>query len=287
MDIRFFRQRLLLAPLVLAATGCFSSATAMAGTPETPSGFAFSGSLTLVNDYVWRGQSQTWGKSALQFGVEASHASGVYAGLWASNVSDQWVPGAHVETDWYAGYRGNFPGAWSDVGYDLNVLYVYYPNGNFDRSGFNLPAASPDTAETYAGLSYKWLGLKAGRVLTRFYGWDNVNSGVGAFAGDPGAWVNGNTNGSYYAEANANYELAPGWNVIAQAGHQTISNSTRLSWNYYKLGVTRAMGPWSGNLSYSLSSNPGAFRGFAGLRNDGATYDDARSRVLFSIARSF
>lgn len=250
-------------------------------------GIAVTGAITLINDYIWRGQSQTWGKPALQLGVEASHGGGVYGGFWASNVSDQWVPGTHVETDWYVGYRNKFSGAFSEVGYDFNLLYAYYPGGDFDKSGFNLKSSQPHTVEAYAALSYQWLTLKAGRVLTRFYGWNTNNSGLGAFNGDPDAGVVGDTHGSWFAEFNANYEFMPGWSLNGQIGRETIRHSENLNWSYYKVGVTRTIGDWGVSLAYSASSKPDAFKNFAGLVNNGATYDAMRSRVLFSVSRGF
>ena len=203
-------------------------------------------------------------------------------------MSDQWVPGGHIETDFYAGFRNKLPGAWSEIGYDLNVLAAYYPGGNFDKTGFaGLKSRRPTGIEAYAAFSYKWLTLKTGRVLTDFYGWDTNNSPVGAFAGDPAAGVSGITRGSWFIEANANYEFSPGWNVNGQIGHETIRHADHLDWSYYKAGVTRTMGNWAGSVAYSASSEPDAFNNFVGLRNNGDTYDAMRPRVLFSLSRSF
>ena len=82
-----------------------------------------------------------------------------------------------METDWYAGYRNKLAGALSDVGYDMNVIYAYFPGGNFIN-----PASSPNTVEAYATVNYKWLTFKTERVLTKFYGWDSNNSSPGTFA---------------------------------------------------------------------------------------------------------
>src|SRR5574337_836096 len=85
-------------------------------------------SIGVVSDYIFRGQSQTWGDPAVQFSVEAQHQSGFYAGFFASNVSSNWLPGAQAETDIYGGYRGKVS---EDVGYDLGVIYYGYPGGNW------------------------------------------------------------------------------------------------------------------------------------------------------------
>ena len=85
------------------------SGLAIAEPTQDSSNISVSSNVSLVSDYIWRGQSQTWGKPALQVGTEASHTTGAYAGFWASTVSSQWVPGANVETDWYVGFRGKLP----------------------------------------------------------------------------------------------------------------------------------------------------------------------------------
>jgi uncharacterized protein (TIGR02001 family) len=248
---------------------------------------AVSGTLALVSNYVWRGQSQTWGNPALQLGVEAVHGSGAYAGFWTSNVSDQWVPGTRLETDWYAGKRGHLPYALSELSYEVNLNYAYFPGGNFNQTGFVLPSSSPNTAELSTAISHHWLTIRAGTVLTKFYGWDTTNSSPGGFAGDPAAGVSGSTKGSYFLQADVSKELAPSWTLVAQVGHQTISNSMGLSWSYYKLGVTKSMQDWVASLAYSASSEPKAFRNFVGLKNNGSIYSAAKPAAVFAITKSF
>ncbi len=254
---------------------------------EVASDISVTGNVALVSDYIWRGQSQTWGQPALQVGVEAAHHSGIYGGFWASNVSPQWVPGAQLETDWYAGVRNKFPGALSDVGYDLNIQYAYFPGGNFNKTGFALPDSSPNTTEVSLAVNYKSLTLKTGRVLGQFYGWNTANSSPGNFAGDARAGVTGDTRGSWFAEANISQEIAENYNFVGQVGHQTIQNSTGLSWSYYKAGIVRTLDSWIVTLAYTASSEPNAFKNFLGLQNNGATYSAARPKALLSVARNF
>lgn len=273
--------------MLITLTGAGSAAAAEVAPEDKQSDIAVTGNVTLVSDYLWRGQSQTWGQPALQLGLEAAHTSGMYAGFWTSNVSPQWVPGSHIETDWYAGFRNKLPGALSEVGYDLNFLYVYFPGGNFNKTGFALPSSSPNSAEIYVSANYQWLTLKTGRMLSKFYGWDTANSAPGGFAGDPRAGVSGDTSGSYYLEANASQEIAGGWTLSGQAGRQNIRNSTGLSWSYYKLAISKTLDNWTGSLAYSASSEPNAFKNFVGLTNNGSTYSAARPRVFISVARNF
>ena len=111
------------------------AAPAAAPTPT----WTFPGSASLVSDYIWHGQTQTWGKPAVQVGVEADHASGFYAGVWGSNVSSHWLPDANVETDWSVGFRNSFA---TDFRYDVGATYVYYPGGNFDKAALGTNGSS-------------------------------------------------------------------------------------------------------------------------------------------------
>ncbi|MDD2722145.1 MAG: TorF family putative porin [Gallionella sp.] len=254
------------------------------------SDISFSNTVTLLSDYIYRGQSQTWGKPALQYAVEMAHTSGMYGGLFVSTVSNQWVPGAHVETDWYAGYRDNLPGAMSGIAYDLNLLYVYYPGGNFNKTGFvpRLQSSTPNATELSIALTHHWLTVKTGAVLTDFYGWNTNNSPLnGGFAGDPSAGVTGNTRGSWFLEANTNWDLGSDWSVNGQIGQETIRHSQNLDWRYYKIGASKKMGNWTASLAYSASSQPAAFRNFVGLTNNGSTYSPMRPRIVATLSNSF
>jgi len=266
----------------------FMSGLAVAEPNQGSSSITVASNVALVSDYIWRGQSQTWGKPALQVGTEASHTSGAYAGFWASTVSSQWVPGAQAETDWYIGFRDKLPATLSEIGYDLNLIYVYLPGGNFDKTGFNLPSSSPNTVEVYAAVNYKQVSLKTGRVLTKFYGWDTTNSAPGGgFAGDATAGVTGSTNGSYFVELNANQDIAEGWNMSGQLGHQTINHSVGLSWSYYKLGIVKSIENWTLGLACTGGNEPAAFKNFLGLRNNGSTYSAARPAVVLSLGHGW
>lgn len=87
-----------------------------------------SGNVALITDYVFRGFSQTQGDPAVQGGFDVNHDSGLYAGIWASNVeSDPAAPinynGANMETDIYGGWTGNV----NAVSLDLGYLRYQYP----------------------------------------------------------------------------------------------------------------------------------------------------------------
>lgn len=59
---------------------------------------------TLVSDYRFSGISQTMGDPAAQLDIMLSHASGLYAGVWTSNVDFGHDDEARQELEYYAGY---------------------------------------------------------------------------------------------------------------------------------------------------------------------------------------
>lgn len=273
--------------LIYAGAAIADEVAQPAGQPS----IAVASSVTLVSDYLFRGISQTWGRPALQFAIEASHASGLYGGLFGSNVSDEMYPDAQVELDLYGGKRGKLPGVFSALNYDLGLIYVYYPGADYDQAKFanRYDSSKFNTAELYASLNYKWLTVKTGRTLTEFFGWNINNSGVGGgFYGDASAGVTGSTRGSWYTEVAINGDLANNWSLNALAGHQSIANSRHLDWNYYKVGIAHSFANnWVANLSYSDTSDTKAYRNFWGLQNSGETYDVAKGRILFSVTYNF
>jgi hypothetical protein len=246
------------------------------------------GNASFNTDYVWRGLTQTFGTPAAQFGVDFRHVSGAYAGFWASNVSEKWVPGANLETDYYVGYKTDLAPGWA---LDLNLLYVYYPGGNYSKAldGKTFNSSQPHTLEPSIGLSYEGLTLKYGRTLTKFYGWNVNNSAPGVFSvEDVRAGVTGSTRGSQYVELSGAYDLMASVNLSFQLGRQTVANSTGLSWSYLRVGVTKALADnWSVGLSVWDTSQPAALKNYAALTGNGDTESVGRTRAVLSIARAF
>lgn len=134
-----------------------------------------SGGATLTSDYRFRGLSRSNEVPAVQGTITASHASGLYAGAWASTV-DGGCDAATLlltchggaEVDLYGGFSRIFDG----VGVDAGITYYLYPGGaRGARTDFFEPYASisytlgPATAK--AGLAYAWGGQGALDFATR------------------------------------------------------------------------------------------------------------------------
>ncbi len=101
--------------LVLAGT------SAMVSAEENSMGLEFSANVALTSDYLWRGTSLSDNGPALQGGFDVAHTSGIYAGVWGSNVDA--VNDENMELDTYLGWSGDV----GPVGLDIGWLRYIYP----------------------------------------------------------------------------------------------------------------------------------------------------------------
>jgi len=228
-------------PAALAVTLLFASsalaqttpapatAPAAAAAPAAPEpDWTATANVGLYSQYVFRGIAQTNEKPAVQGGFDVAHKSGFYAGTWASNIS--WISdgnpaaSASMEWDFYGGYKGSLP---ADFGYDLGVLYYWYP-GSYP-SGYVLP----NTTELYAALSWKFLSLKYS------YSVNNKTFGIP------------DSRGSSYLDLTASYDVVEKVNdaigkvtVFGHLGHQWYSgnqnnfNNDNYDYGDWKVGAS-------------------------------------------------
>lgn len=88
-----------------------------------------SGQVTLTNDYVWRGISQSNEDPAVQAGLKLSGDSGFYGSVWASSVEFAPALEASSEFDITAGWAG----ALGDrIALDVSLVHYAYPGTTVD-----------------------------------------------------------------------------------------------------------------------------------------------------------
>lgn len=260
-------RKTLIATAVLAALA--ASSTVMAE-EAAPAEHTFTANVTLASEYIYRGIGQTNRKPALQGGFDYSHASGLYAGVWGSNVS--WLSdgrndvSSSLELDLYGGYKNTFAGG--DWNYDVGVLRYNYP-GTYP-SGYT----KADTTELYGAIGWKWLTLKYSHV---------VSSHIFGFTGANGT---DNTRGSGYLELNAAYDLGDGWGVLGHVGHQKIKNNDDASYTDYKVGVTKDVGFGTVGLSY-WTTNAKACGDSTPVYCNAFNKDLGEGRALLSFTKTF
>ncbi|HEY6896551.1 MAG TPA: TorF family putative porin [Rhodocyclaceae bacterium] len=222
------------AALMVPALSAFAADAAPAAEAAPASPHTFTANVTLASEYIYRGIAQTRGNPAIQGGFDYSHASGLYAGTWASSIS--WLgdtaaaSGAGMEWDIYGGYKNSFAGG--DWNYDVGVLTYNYP-GHYAAG---IPRA--DTTELYGQIGYKWLTLKYSHVVSsHIFGWTSTTGGK--------------TDGSGYLDLSGSYDLGNGWGVAAHVGHQRIKDRATASYSDWKLGVTKDVGFGVVGLAYT------------------------------------
>jgi uncharacterized protein (TIGR02001 family) len=215
------------------------------------------GNVSLVSDYRFRGLSQTFEEPALQGGFDYAHASGLYVGNWNSSISDSFYAGSPLEMDFYGGYKGS-AGAF---GYDVGILYYYYPGSNLAGVG------TIDNTEIYAGASWKFLSLKYFYAVSDFFGVAN-------------------TDGSDYIDLSAAWDLGQGWGLAGHVGHQKVKNNSPADYTDYKLGVTKDIGGWVFGASFIDTDADAAVYTFTNAAS-GRTTNVGDSTVVLSVSKTF
>lgn len=251
--------------LMLAALSAPSAAMA-ADAPMSP--HRFTANVGFTTDYVFRGISQTSTNPAVQGGIDYMHSSGLYAGMWGSNVS--WIADSGavatgsvtMELDTYFGFKNGFA---EDFTYDVGFIRYNYLGSYTAAAGF----AKADTDEIYGAIGYKWITAKYSR-------------GLGQFLTVPGA------SGTNYLEINASVPVADtGVTFGAHIGKQTYRGTAAAAfantptYTDYKLSVSRDFGGYVIGLAYT-DSNASPFYTYPLAGGDWG-----RGTAVLSVNRAF
>ena len=240
------KKALLAATLAMVTSPAAFAADGGAGV----SPHSFSANVALVNDYRFRGYTQTNMRPAIQGGFDYAHASGFYVGNWNSNVADD-VFGNDIEMDLYGGYSTTF----GDLGLDAGVLYYYYPGSRAAKGG------TVDNAEIYVGLSYSVFSLKYSHGVTDFFGVPDSKN-------------------NFYVDLGAEFDLGAGWGLNAHVGYQKLRNDALGSYVDYALGVTKEINDWTLGASVVTTNKKDWYQTRKG-------HDAGRTGIVVSVAHAF
>lgn len=238
--------------LATALLSLFSAGSAFAEDAKPDNEVSFN--LGIVSDYRYRGISQTRLQPALQGGADyTNNPTGLYAGTWLSSI--KWISDAggsdDVEWDLYAGKRGEIV---KDLSYDVGVLSYVYPSNGLHPSA--------NTTEIYAQLGYGPVYAKYSYAVTDLFGVAD-------------------SKGSGYLDLGGNFDVGDGFTINVHAGHQTVSNSSNLSYTDWKVGVTKDFGVVSGALAV-IGTNTSSYVGPApDFKNLGKT------SLVLSVTKTF
>jgi uncharacterized protein (TIGR02001 family) len=176
---------------IFAVTSTF----AMAEETNTLSqyGLSFSGNAALTTDYRYRGMTQTQSDPALQGGFALSHSSGLYAGVWGSNVNFGSAD-PHLELDPYVGYATELPFAGKPK-LDVGLWYYGYPSASdfnwlelYAKLGFSSVIASGDSLLAAVNYTNDFFGLEEDAwYLNATYTIPFADTGFGGVRSNTGA----------------------------------------------------------------------------------------------------
>ena len=231
--------------------------------------------IGVVNDYRFRGISQTRFDPAVQGGADYTYNPlGLYAGTWLSNI--KWIKDGvnavnagtgkgDIEWDIYGGKRGDIGGGFT---YDVGGLYYYYPNNNLSSVGLK----NANTFELYGQIGYDTAYFKVSNAMTNTFG-------------------NTNSKNSRYYDLSWNPALAGGVILGLHVGHQTINgaqssgaSNSFYSYTDWKVGVSKTFDDLAGitaGIAYvGTDAKDGAYVTPNG-KNTG------RGGVVVSVAKTF
>lgn len=234
-----------------------------------PSEHTLTANVGIFSQYIYRGLTQTNEKPALQGGFDYAHSSGLYAGVWGSNIS--WFSdlnagnSASLELDTYAGFKNAFGGG--DFSYDVGFLRYNYP-GSYPALGAGV--VKPNTNELYGAVGYKWFTAKYSQAISDIFGVAD-------------------SKGTSYLDLSANFEVAEKLTLGLHAGKQTYkgtaapalgSNDSLYSYTDYKISLTKE---WAGaNWGIAFTDTNAKDAGYTILgKNVG------RSQTVVSVSKTF
>jgi uncharacterized protein (TIGR02001 family) len=218
------------------------AAAAPAAAPASP--HTLSTNIGFFTDYTFRGISYTRERGAVQGGIDYSHSSGIYLGVWGTNVHNAALYGNTVEVDVYGGYIRPLT---DNLSMNVGFLQFFYPDSNHPGAGTASKGGSPNTTELNAALTYKYFTLKHSYAITNFFG---IND---RFGGD------GDTRGSGYTELNFNYKLpVADLNLALHVGRQTVRNYSQANYTDWLVGVNKDFSiagstGWNAGLNYTTT----------------------------------
>lgn len=192
-----------------------------------------SGSITFVNDYLWDGISQNRNDPALQGGFQLDSDSGLYGGIWGSQVNPSSDSKANFETDWYFGWTGSYSKLTFDVG---AVRYKYIPGG--DNLDFNELWAGISAYDTTlklwhsTGLNNDYQRIKLSHIF-------NINDTFSI----PVEFTHRKDNESGIPDGG-----------IYSVNSLCLSSACTDSYNHYKLGVGATVGGFYFELNYQRTN---------------------------------
>lgn len=219
---------------------------------EEASPHTLTANVGLFSQYIFRGLTQTNEDPAIQGGFDYSHASGFYAGVWASNISwlrdaappQTYRSGGSAEIDFYGGFKTTVA---EDFTLDVGVLQYWYPG---DEANGTPKAVKADTTEIYGAVGWKWFTVKYSSVVSNkaFGVKDADGTGYWDFSVAYPLADTGLTFGAHYGIQEYRGRDNRSWTT---AGGRPASNDSLFSYDDWRLSVAYDLGKLGGKMAGS------------------------------------
>ena len=215
-----------------------------------------SANISMANNYLWRGLTQSINEPAISGGIDYAHESGLYVGTWVSNVSYVNANGADTtgdsfgyEHDLYIGYGGEYNG----ISYDFGYLYYNYDDD-----------AKFDFGEIYGSVGYMGFSVTA-------YLLANTEADETAGVGKDGGNYNLGFGSTYYISGDYGIEVGNGIELGAHIGYHNgdfvdAFNFAAGQFAYWDYALSVSKGGFSLMVSDTDLGDSGTLP--AGLNND-------------------
>ncbi|WP_343204408.1 TorF family putative porin [Rhodanobacter sp. PCA2] len=238
-------------------------------------GRRWSGDLTLASQYVSRGFQQSWGRPALQGGLDCATPQGWFAGTWASGVSPRFVEGGRMEWDLYAGYAGSHDA----LDYRAALYHYRYPGARISATG-----TPYDYGEAILGAGWHGWSLDYSVTWTRdYFGFNSRTLGIGERM---------HSRGSTYLDLKRRIDLGHRYGLTLHYGWQRVNHFRDYGWRDASVALARGFGGFDATLAYARGWNgAGVYRAYS----TGVADSNGRLHVsnpiagtwYFTVGRSF
>jgi uncharacterized protein (TIGR02001 family) len=288
------------AAAVALLSGVATTASFAADAPA-PEVSPITANVTVVNDYRYRGLTQSNFKPAIQGGFDYAHESGFYVGNWNSSISwlgdgygvsgypNKATVSAPTEMDFYAGFKKEFKEGFVT---DIGVLQYFYPTQGLPSMKLSGTATANTLAASQSGYRQS-MGVNPN--TTELYAAQNFTFGPAtgfikvSYAVTPIFGIY-NSAGSYYPDFTVNYDTGiAGIAVNAHAGYQYVSNNApgyNFSYSDWKLGLTKDFGGGVSAVVAYVGTNAKVYSGtpiYATPNNSNM----GKAGAVFSLTKTF
>ena len=240
---------------ILSCSAMYMNSLAMA--EDSP--HEFSANVALSTNYMYRGGTQTNEQPAISGGFDYGHSSGIYVGVWASNVD--FGDSANIEIDYYGGIAGEFS---NGISWDVGGLYYQYPGvTDADDAGGDF-----DFFEVYGSLGYTF-DASYDPTIGAFFAWSPDYFGE---SGD-----------SYYYAFDIGFSLPYGISLAGQIGFQDFDAAGMTDYSHYSVGLSKDVSIFTFDVTwYDEIDDANNFWDLSGDPNNSPA-----ESVVFTVSSSF